>query len=316
MTTPGLKEAYFNTWSEPLPSLDSLYMITDGKPSQKLVKLPVKHLDQELEKCAFVKCRKVGWFTEKCGHDNVKPYALSCGSWSCPDCQKFNFNKALVRIKKAYTLSLDRYDSPLKFLTQTFSEDVTRETAKRKLARFASKVRYNFGADSFEYMKAPERTKKGRLHFHSLVIMPFVPQKKLQHMWGSIVDIRAVKCKRCHQDGSTCHHYDQASFEGAEELLKYMSDTKKVKAGKLTTTKGFPKLDKTKSRMGICPDCGREHSWAFTKDIRDLSAEFGKHQEVNLDSGYKFNDWITEEHPLYHKDKKCSCWIVNNGKGL
>jgi len=294
--TTEFKEAHFNTWSMPLTSLDSSYRVMQPNI------LKILHVCRDLKE--FRGCKTAGWIQEECGHNSKRWIKIACERWDCPDCSKVKFNKELARIRKAVKFSSLHLNSPLKFLTLTFKEDTDLETARRSLQKFVRKIRRKFG--TFEYAKAPEETKKGRLHLHLVVIMPYIPQDWLQKAWGSIVDVRAVRCKPCYKKNSpNCRHHDKAGFEGAEELIKYMSKNKK---GKLTHSRNFPKADQYKSRSGECSDCGKEHTFTYQKDAREQTVEFASVPQRPI----SFSEWIGTGVPLYKGGKRCDCWIVDS----
>jgi len=119
-------------------------------------------------------------------------------------------NEITPEIILALALAEERGET-LKFITLTAKDgylggEPSREGAERRRLDFQHLAQWIRRAGyTFEYLKVAELTKRGRVHTHALVIMPYINQKALSSYWmkitgGSyIVDIEAVgmKCPNC-----------------------------------------------------------------------------------------------------------------------
>ena len=158
-----------------------------------------------------LKCQGGSWFQQTCGHGNWKWVWAPCGKWSCKCCHGRRIREEMIpEIQMALELAKERCQT-LKFLTLTACDgylggEPTTEGANRRRLDYqhlAQWVRRDGGV--FEYLKVAELTKRGRVHTHALVIMPYINQKALSVYWKKItggsyvVDIEAVgmKCPRC-----------------------------------------------------------------------------------------------------------------------
>ena len=158
-----------------------------------------------------LKCNCGSVFQQSCGHGNWRWTWAPCDKWSCEPCHRRRIrNEITPEIILALALAEERGET-LKFITLTAKDgylggEPSREGAKRRRWDFqhlAQRIRR--AGDTFEYLKVAELTKRGRVHTHALVIMPYINQKALSSYWmkitgGSyIVDIEAVgmKCPNC-----------------------------------------------------------------------------------------------------------------------
>jgi len=150
-------------------------------------------------------------FQVKCGH-GIWRWTRSPGDkWTCPACRYRRMRDELVpEIVMAIEIARSRRES-LKLLTLTWilgdlGSENTPEGAKRRwldLKHFVAWVRSFYGF--FEYFKVAETHKSGAVHFHLLVISPWLNQPELSAAWRRYardafrIDIRAVgvKCPKC-----------------------------------------------------------------------------------------------------------------------
>lgn len=79
-----------------------------------------------------------------------------------------------------------------KFFTLTFAKNLGDLSETNPIFKdFVLRMLYNF--PDFRYVAVPEHQKRGAVHYHLLCKLPFVPQKRLQDIWGQgIVHIRKV----------------------------------------------------------------------------------------------------------------------------
>jgi len=101
---------------------------------------------------------------------------------------KYNLNQTKHKIRRLVYANPDLN----KFLTLTFAEHITDlDQANQKLKSFIQRLNYYY--ESVRYIAVPEFTKIGRVHYHLLLNLPYIPQKHLQDVWGQgIVHIKRV----------------------------------------------------------------------------------------------------------------------------
>ena len=158
-----------------------------------------------------LKCSSGSVFQQTCGHGNWKWTWAPCDKWSCEPCHRRRIrNEIPPEIILALALAEERGETR-KFITLTAKDgylggEPSREGAERRRLAFQHLAQWiRRAGDTFEYLKVAELTKRGRVHTHALVIMPYIQQKALSAYWmkitdGSyIVDIEAVgmKCPNC-----------------------------------------------------------------------------------------------------------------------
>jgi len=80
-------------------------------------------------------------------------------------------------------LALSNFDSKSKFLTLTFKDNVTDlEVANELFKKFTRKLRGKY--PNFKYIAVIEFQKRGAIHYHMLLDIPYVKAKQLRDMWG------------------------------------------------------------------------------------------------------------------------------------
>ncbi len=72
------------------------------------------------------------------------------------------------------------------FLTHTFPFDPNEKTANSILKMFFKTIKREYNVQ--EYIWTKERQKTGRIHYHSLIDMPFIPIKDLQNIWNHCIN--------------------------------------------------------------------------------------------------------------------------------
>jgi len=188
------------------------------------VPVPVPALAPVWEK---PKCECGLVFQVKCGH-GIWHWTKSPGDkWTCPACRYRRMRDELVpEIVMAIEIARSRGES-LKLLTLTWilgdmGSENTLVGAKRRrldLKHFVDWVRGDYGY--FEYFKVAETHKSGAVHFHMLVISPWLDQAELSVAWrryarGAFrIDIRAVgiKCPKCWPGRQARSGESQMAFE-------------------------------------------------------------------------------------------------------
>lgn len=85
----------------------------------------------------------------------------------------------------------NKYD---KFLTLTFAENKTDIKKCNLLFKaFIRKLKNNYN-DKLKYLAVIEFQKRGAVHYHVLLSIPYIPQKLLQELWGNgFVFINAIE---------------------------------------------------------------------------------------------------------------------------
>lgn len=88
-------------------------------------------------------------------------------------------------IKTIYGLSNCNFNNEKsKFLTLVPAENITDvNIANKEFKKFISRVRRIYG--NFEYIAVIEFQKTGRVHYHLMINLPYIPQKKLLDLWGA-----------------------------------------------------------------------------------------------------------------------------------
>lgn len=165
-----------------------------------------------------------GWILQTCPHCNYRWIPLFCHSWRCPVCGPLKRACLTARLCHAFR-SVEDGDRRLKLVTLTFRHDVDKTFLQRSMQHLVQALRRKYGL--FEYARFPERTRRGRIHVHLVVMCPFIPQKTLKEAWrvaskGSyIVDIRMVRT--------------------VDRLARYVAkDLTKGLVGRVTFSRGFP----------------------------------------------------------------------------
>jgi len=191
----------------------------------------------------------------------------------------------LERLNGAMTLSRLR-GWTLKFVTLTWAADVDKKRVRLDLAHLVQGIRRRYGF--CEYAKVPELTRKGRVHLHLAMVMPYIPQRVLSSMWRSyakapVVDIRAVT----------------NTYQLLNELAKYLT---KRPAAKVTYSRQFPAAEpRVKVRSGPCEACGgKEHVF---QHITVAEAQTNFPYEVE---GRRLGEPVTPLGVL----RRCGCWLV------
>jgi len=185
-----------------------------------------------------------GWLRELCGHGNIRWKPLPCRKWSCEECAPGKRSEFLERLEGALVLSAEK-GWTLKFVTLSWAWDITGDRVRLDLQHLAQTIRRKYGF--CEYAKVPEFTRRGRIHLHLAMVMPYIPQRQLSAMWKAhsgapVVDIRAV----------------HDVFRLRNELAKYLT---KGPAGKVTYSRHFPEAKPlVEVKTGPCDACdGQEH---------------------------------------------------------
>lgn len=171
----------------------------------------------------------------------------------------------------------------LKLVTLTYRRNVDKAFLLRSLQHLAQAMRREFG--TFEYARFPERTLRGRIHLHLVVMCPFIPQKTLSQAWkvasqGSyIVDIRNIYT--------------------ADRLARYLAkDLTKGLIGRVTFSRGFPNFPDAHD-----PQPDREDPERFTYRYVDIPTALA----VSAGAPQLYTG-----QPCY-PNGKCDCFNIRSG---
>jgi len=227
-----------------------------------------------------------GWLREVCGHGNVRWIPLPCHKWDCENCAPGKRREFLERLKGAWKLSEEK-GWTLKFVTLSWAHNVTKKQARLDLQHLVQQIRREYGF--CEYAKVPEFTRRGRLHLHLAMVMPYVRQRWLSAKWlkitgdSPVVDIRAV------------HDIERLR----NELAKYLT---KGPVGKVTYSRNFPKAELVQVKAGVCDVCEEEHRFEFLTER-----------------------WAVQEYPMEETGRcmpgepifkvMCGCWLLPDDNG-
>jgi len=101
----------------------------------------------------------------------------------------YNLNQTKHKIRRLVNCNLSTLT---KFLTLTFAEHITDlKESNLFFKKFILRLSYKF--PDLKYIAVPEFTKIGRVHYHILLNLPFVPQKELEKIWShGIVFIESI----------------------------------------------------------------------------------------------------------------------------
>jgi len=185
----------------------------------------------------------------------------------------------LERLQGAYRVAREK-SWTLKFVTLSWAEDIDLKRVRLDLQHLVRWIRREYGF--CEYAKVPELTKRGRIHLHLAMVIPYIRQTELSQAWrrysgAPVVDIRAVT--------------DIVRLRN--ELAKYLS---KAPAGKVTYSRQFPKAEKIMINIGPCDSCdGQEHRFKFLSDAMASSDHPGERGRM------------CPGEPVYRVS--CDCWI-------
>lgn len=83
-----------------------------------------------------------------------------------------------------------------KFLTLTYSSFINKLSQSNNLFNnFNVKIRNLF--PNYKYIAVPEYQKSGRLHYHLLNNLPYIPKEKIAKLWGNgYIDVRRLDNKK------------------------------------------------------------------------------------------------------------------------
>lgn len=101
-------------------------------------------------------------------------------------------NKARNEVRRKVLANFNEHS---KFVTLTFREDIRDvQTANKYFKKFMQRLRYRY--KGFKYLAVIEFTKEGRVHYHMISDLPYIPNKDLAEIWSNgfvkINDIRGV----------------------------------------------------------------------------------------------------------------------------
>ncbi|MGG1370004.1 Rep protein [Priestia megaterium] len=124
-------------------------------------------------------------------------------------------------------LALSNFSNKSKFITLTFKEDMRDIAESNKLFKaFARKLRKI--QTGFKYIAVIEFTKAGRIHYHMLCNLKYVPAKKIEKAWGQ----GFIKINRI-------DHVDNIGAYVIKYMTKDDADTRLIGKKMYQTSKGL-----------------------------------------------------------------------------
>lgn len=156
-------------------------------------------------------------------------------------------NQTVRRRENVRRLATMNFDNNSKFLTLTFEENVIDlNYSNLEFKKFIKRLSYKLDK-RIKYLAVIEFQKRGSVHYHVLLDIPYIPQKDLQELWGNgFVFINAVS----HVDNIGAYICKYMSKEGADERLRnrraYLKSNNLIKPEKIINhdLKDFYKLEK------------------------------------------------------------------------
>jgi len=132
-------------------------------------------------------------------------------------------------------LALSNFSNKSKFITLTFKEDMKDIAESYKLFKaFTRKLRKN--QKDFKYIAVIEFTKAGRIHYHMLCNLKYVPANEIEKAWGQ----GFIKINRI-------DHVDNIGAYVIKYMTKEDADTRLIGKKMYQTSKG---LDRPKELVG------------------------------------------------------------------
>lgn len=230
-------------------------------------------------------------FQEKCGHGNWRWIWKPCDKWTCDVCREDKlFGELVPELLKALD-EARRQRVTLKLLTLTWrgsslGAQATPEGAERRrldqqhLIQWLKRRGYLPQKGEVFYLRVAELHKRGTIHLHLYVVMPYVAHVELKEAWRTItggsfiIDVQPVylRCPRCWVKGQTrrekrrrcitpwpgngkCSDCGFGAFVGLNTLARGIA----VEAGKYLAKDGSEGVKKKLTRSGSthqhCPDC-------------------------------------------------------------
>jgi len=230
-------------------------------------------------------------FQERCGHGNWRWIWKPCDKWTCDVCREDKlFGELVPELLKALD-EARRQRVTLKLLTLTWrgsslGAQATSEGAERRrldqqhLVQWFKRQGYLPKKGEVFYLRVAELHKRGTIHLHLYVIMPYVAHLELKEAWRTItggsfiIDVQPVyvRCPRCWVKGQTrrekrrrcitpwpgsgkCSDCGYGAFVGFNVLARGIA----VEAGKYLAKDGSEGVKKKLTRSGsvrrFCSGC-------------------------------------------------------------
>jgi hypothetical protein len=131
----------------------------------------------------------------------------------------YNYSQTIKRRRKfVFDLAIANFDcESSKFLTLSFAQNMTDlKQSNKEFQKFLRKLKKELKIE-IKYLAVIEFQKRGAIHYHMLINMPYVPVKWLQRLWvhGSL-KINKIK----HVDNLGAYITKYMSKDNADERLK------------------------------------------------------------------------------------------------
>ena len=273
-------------WNPPPPSSEP-ESPTDSGPS--LVPIPHNSATHPKKTCLITECPDARWVKGLCEeHRQVHWLLVPCKARECETCGPIG----RYRIAQRIALGV-RELWPAAWHVLTFTQDIEKKDAVRKLATYVKWLRSTPGNEGMQYVATYELTHKDRLHIN-LICAPWkhVPQATLQDKWGAIVWISWVKDDN-RIGNEVAKNYSPESLSGYLSKLEQAVPTDR----RVSYSKGWPKMpDKEKNPHKI--------RWSQVSFEEQLAAwhllRSGALREV-VPGEYRIT-------PAYTESQDCSCF--------
>lgn len=191
------------------------------------------------------------------------------------DFNEVNVYKNCIRAKsKIRALCNENSHILTKFLTLTFAEECYTEEkideANKLFKKFIMRLSYKYG--KVEYLCVPELTKIGRIHYHVLCNLPYIPTSVIQEIWKhGIVHITRIDDIR--NVGAYLSSYVDKdfgkAFSGKKHFLKSRGIVYPI------SEKIDSELDNTEYNIKNCVYCSEyENSFCGTVDTNVYNNNF------------------------------------------
>jgi len=129
-------------------------------------------------------------------------------------------SQSTMRTRKKIRQLVNSNPTMNKFLTLTFAENVTDiATANYEFKKFRQKLQRHLGRD-FKYLGVIEFQKRGAVHYHLMLDIPFIDWKTLSNLWGQ-GRIQIEKIKKPNRAGLYMAKTTGYLVKGAEDTRLY-----------------------------------------------------------------------------------------------
>lgn len=137
----------------------------------------------------------------------------------------FSINRTRTIIRRIVNSNKDF----TKFITLTFKENFSDiEKANRIFSKFIMRLKYKF--PELKYLAVIEFQQRGAVHYHMVSNLPYIPNKKLQKLWGQgfirineikhVTNLGAYVCKYLSKDMFDKRMFGQKKYFCSKNCIK------------------------------------------------------------------------------------------------